>query len=74
MLTNDVYSVPAVGVAQISVRPPPSPNVDELHGKYQLKPYTVRVGRHGWFTHGDAGLTCLTVKTTNNHCSVYRYM
>ena len=27
----------------------------------------VRVGRHGWSTHGDAGLT---VKTTNNHCSV----
>ena len=35
MLTNDVYSEPAVGVApnkRAATRPPPSPNVDELVG------------------------------------------
>ena len=29
MLTHDVYSEPAVGVAQIRMRPLPSPNIDE---------------------------------------------
>ena len=74
MLTNDVYSEPAVDVAQISMRPRAHLPVLKLMncvGKYQLQPYTVCVDRHGWSTHGDAGLT---VKTTNNHCSVNWYM
>ena len=33
MLTNDVYSEPEVGVAQISIRTLPSTNVDNLPGK-----------------------------------------
>ena len=37
MLTNGVYSEPAVGIAQISIHPhthpPSSPNIDELPGK-----------------------------------------
>ena len=69
MLTNDVYNEPAVGVAQISMRPRahlPHLMLMNCVGKYQLS-HTVRVGLHDWFTHGDTGLT---VKTTNNHCSV----
>ena len=45
MLTNDVYSEPAVGVAQISIRSRahlPLLMLMNCVGKYQLQPYTVR--------------------------------